>query len=592
MTSVAGSTARVSSDRGVGRGLSAWFGHGWWSGPVPVTLAIAGVLHVVWATLLATSGGDIAAQDAWAEFARAHPGVAYDLGWYGGMHPVSYSVISPYIMAWGGVRTTMVVAGTLSAGLIAWLIQRSGQVTRPMWPSAYAAVALFGNAISGRVTFALGVLLALTAIALVTIGRDQEAAPRRHLLRTFAAVSTGLATAASPVAGLFLGLIAAALWLTRRRPDAYVLGVPPVVVVLASALLFPFAGQQPMAWYSAILPFVVPACVFLFVPMAWRTVRGTAAIYAAAVLAAWLLPSPIGTNIVRMGLLFGGVVLVAALASQGWRTSWWASRWDNHHDRPSARTLLALALVTATLWQLGVAGMDAVKSRPSLTAEAGVPALVTELKARHADLGRVEVVPTRSHREATVLAPYVNLARGWNRQADVGRNQLFYRRDTISPTAYHRWLKRWAVSYVVLSSAEPDPAAVAEAELVESRPSYLHEVWSNDDWTLFEVSGTQPLVDAPATVIAFDAAMITISTPEAGTFTLRIPASPWLALVDADGKPLSSDDLAGACLSAVNTGLTDETQENKRNWVLLHAPASGTYRISAPYKLPRGSSCS
>ena len=43
---------------------------------------------------------------------------------------------------------------------------------------------------------------------------------------------------------------------------------------------------------------------------------------------------------------------------------------------------------------------------------------------------------------------------------------------------------------------------------------------------------------------------------------------------------------------ALNTGVTDETQENKRNWVLLHAPASGTYRISAPYKLPRGSSCS
>jgi hypothetical protein len=592
MTSVAGSTARVPSDRGVGRGLSAWFGHGWWSGPVPVTLAIAGVLHVVWATLLATSGGDIAAQDAWAEFARAHPDVAYDLGWYGGMHPVSYSVISPYIMAWGGVRTTMVVAGTLSAGLIAWLIQRSGQVTRPMWPSAYAAVALFGNAISGRVTFALGVLLALTAIALVTVGRDQEAAPRRHLLRTFAAVSTALATAASPVAGLFLGLIAAALWLTRRRTDAYALGVPPVVVVLASALLFPFSGQQPMAWYSAILPFVVPACIFLFVPMAWRTVRVTAVIYAAAVLAAWLLPSPIGTNVVRLGLLFGGVVLAAALASQGWRTSWWASWWDSHHDRASARTLLALALVTATLWQAGVAGMDAVKSRPSLTAEAGVPALVSELKARDAELGRVEVVPTRSHREASVLAPYVNLARGWNRQADVGLNQLFYRRETISPTAYHRWLKRWAVSYVVISSAEPDPAAVAEAELVASRPSYLHEVWSSGDWTLFEVSGTQPLVDAPATVIAFDAAMITISTPEAGTFTLRIPASPWLALVDADGKPLSGDDLAGACLSAVNTGLTDETQENKRNWVLLHAPASGTYRISAPYKLPRGSSCS
>jgi hypothetical protein len=93
-------------------------------------------------------------------------------------------------------------------------------------------------------------------------------------------------------------------------------------------------------------------------------------------------------------------------------------------------------------------------------------------------------------------------------------------------------------------------------------------------------------------VIGFDAAMITISTPQAGTFTLRIPASPWLALVDADGKPIPGDDLGSACLSALNSDVTDETQEKKRNWVQLHAPAPGTYRISAPYKLPRGSSCS
>ena len=112
------------------------------------------------------------------------------------------------------------------------------------------------------------------------------------------------------------------------------------------------------------------------------------------------------------------------------------------------------------------------------------------------------------------------------------------------------------------------------------------------NWTLFEVSGTKPLVDGPARVIAFDAATVTISTSRAGTFTLRIPASPWLALVDADGKPISRDELAGACLSAFNAGVTDEAQENRRNWVLLHAPTPGTYRISAPYQFPRGSSCS
>ena len=46
----------------------------------------------------------IAAQDAWAEFARDHPGSAYNFAWYGGMHPVSYSVASPYLMAVLGVQ--------------------------------------------------------------------------------------------------------------------------------------------------------------------------------------------------------------------------------------------------------------------------------------------------------------------------------------------------------------------------------------------------------------------------------------------------------------------------------------------------------
>ena len=77
--------------------------------------AIAGVLHLLWALFLATGGGDLAAQSAWAEFALRHPGSAYDFAWYGGMHPASYSVISPYLMALLGVRTTGVIAGTLSA---------------------------------------------------------------------------------------------------------------------------------------------------------------------------------------------------------------------------------------------------------------------------------------------------------------------------------------------------------------------------------------------------------------------------------------------------------------------------------------------
>jgi len=38
---------------------------------VLVAMLTAGVTHLLWRWLVATSGGDLAAQDAWAEFARA-----------------------------------------------------------------------------------------------------------------------------------------------------------------------------------------------------------------------------------------------------------------------------------------------------------------------------------------------------------------------------------------------------------------------------------------------------------------------------------------------------------------------------------------
>ncbi len=137
-----------------------------WS-PALVASSLAGVLHLLWWRLLATPGGDIAAQDAWAAFAKAHPGSAYDLAWYGGMHPVSYSAISPYLMAFLGVRPTMVVAGTLAAGLLAVLLERSRHVSSPMLPAVFGALALTGNAVSGRVTFGLGLLFGLAALVAV-----------------------------------------------------------------------------------------------------------------------------------------------------------------------------------------------------------------------------------------------------------------------------------------------------------------------------------------------------------------------------------------------------------------------------------------
>lgn len=57
--------------------------------PVTIATAAAAVTHILWFFLFANSGGDLAAQDAWAEFVGRYPGTAYNLAWYGGMHPVS-----------------------------------------------------------------------------------------------------------------------------------------------------------------------------------------------------------------------------------------------------------------------------------------------------------------------------------------------------------------------------------------------------------------------------------------------------------------------------------------------------------------------
>jgi hypothetical protein len=556
-----------------------------WS-PVLVATSLAGVLHLLWWRLLATPGGDIAAQDAWAAFAKAHPGSAYDLAWYGGMHPVSYSAISPYLMAFLGVRPTMVVAGTVAAGLLALLLERSRHLSYPMLPAVLGALALTGNAVSGRVTFGLGMLFGLAALVAVyawPVGRSGRPAP--PWLRIVAiVVLTALTTAASGVAGLFLGLIAAALWFTGERRLSLAVGLPPLAVVAVSAWLFPLSGEQPMAWYSAVLPTVAGLSAVLLFPREWRMLRVLGLVYLLAVQLSWVVPSPIGTNISRLGLIFAGVGLVATLPGRAWMRSFAAARLG----RTITAGLVGAALITSVSWQVGLATRDAINTAPPESLSLDLQPLVQALGARGAGLGRVEVVPTASHREATALAPYVNLARGWNRQADAARNRVFYRDQPLTAEAYQRWLSRWAVRFVVLSTAEPDAAAVEEAALVSAGLPYLEEVWSDDDWTVYEVQKPRALVSWPARVLAFDAAQVTLYAPEPGPVVVRVAYSRWLGLLDEAGRPLPPE--SGACLSGLATDR--EIEHPRDNWLVLHATEAGVYRIGAPYKVPRGSACS
>ncbi|MFD6417189.1 MFS transporter [Streptomyces sp. NPDC060194] len=547
--------------------------------PATVVTAIAALAHLVWLFTVSSSGGDLAAQDAWAEFVGRHPDSAYNLAWYGGMHPVSYSVLSPYLMSVLGVRTTMMAAGTVAAGLLTLVLTRT-RATPYVYPAALTGVfALMCNAASGRVTFALGTMFGLAAVACVFCP------PHGWLRRgkaVAAAVCAALATAASPVAGLFVGLVAAALFLSRRRPAAFALGLAPVVVVVVSSWLFPFSGTQPMGFVSALLPVLASAAVFLLCPCEWRTVRLTAAIYAAAVLVCAAVDSQIGSNITRLAMLFTGTVLVAALPPRPWPLL-------------SRATALLLACAAFVGWIGYKSVEDVVQMRPVAAWNRELAPLIARLESAGADRGRVEVVPPSSHRDASALSPYVNLARGWNRQADMERHTLFYD-GTLNAATYHDWLRRWAVHYVVLPEGRPDEdgGGVREAELLLQGQPYLREIWSDPHWTLYAVRNPVPLADPPATVDHAGDGQLTVRLREPGRALVRVPYTPWLGLVDATGRSLEAprrDDDTGEYVNTSGCLMPAEKDETGDEWTVLVAPHAGIYRLAAPYQLPRGTGC-
>ncbi|MEU6367158.1 glycosyltransferase family 87 protein [Streptomyces sp. NPDC046931] len=491
-------------------------------------------LYAVWWLLLATGGGDLAAQEAWAGFADRHGGSAYSLFWYGGMHTASYSLISPYLMAALGVRTVTVVSGVAASWLAAVLLVRAG-VRRPAGPALLASLALWCDVASGRTTFALGVAFGLAGCVLL--------AGQRRLVS--AAVCAALATMASPVAGLFLAVVGAGFLCVRDWGRAAVLLVPPFAVVATTTLLFPFTGEQPMSadrvWQPALLGLAVAASA----PRRWRVARHGAVVYAAGTVLVYLVPSPIGTNVERFAELFGPAALLAVLLT--------APRL-----RRPRRVLLVAALVFSVTW-VGRKTVDDLRVSTAVPAwAADADGVLRALEGLGADRTRVEAVPARNHREATALAPHVNLARGWNRQLDMERGRLFYD-GTFSAGAYRRWLDRWGVGFVVLPPGKPDGYAKDEARLVrEHRPAWLEPVWQDAHWRVYRVRDAVPLVTAPATVLRTTSAEMDVRVARPGSVTVRVAYSPWL---HTDGGCLARDG----------------------EFTRLTVTTAGTYRLSSEY---------
>jgi hypothetical protein len=469
--------------------------------PVGITVAVSVVLTAGF-LLLPLAGTDLAAQVARGHFFRTYGARPVDFRWYGGVYPFGYSALTGPLNAVLGSRGVGAVSCVVSAAAFAYLLVRVG-ARRPALGGVLAAVVGVFNLVSGRTTFALG--LALGLLALCALAAPLAERTRLVLAGLLAAGSS----MGSPVAGLFTGLCGAALLLSGRVRAGLALGIGAAAALVPPAVLFRDGGVQP--YTEEAMKLAVASCIatFFLVPGRWRVARTGIALTALAVVGAYYLPSPVGSNIVRLPMLYAAPVVVAL------------STLD--------RRLVAVAVAVLCWWQPPLVAGDLGHAGDRAAHRAFYAPLITQLTAR-GPVGRVEVVPLHDHWEATYVAEAVPIARGWLRQVDVDRNAVFYD-GSLNPRTYLTWLHANAVAYVAVPrSARLDFSGREERALIEADVPYLREVWADRDWVLYDVVSSTSLVASPGRLVSSDPTGVTFDTTAPGEVLVRVRHSRWLTL--------------------------------------------------------------
>ena len=456
----------------------------------PLIAGLVGFAAGLAMLLAPATGTDLSAQQARAAFAAAHPGAAVDLRWYGGVLPGAYSVTAPYVEAVVGARLTGILAAVVSAPLLAMLLLR-WRVRRPVLASVWGALALAANAVSGRTAFALGLLVAICALLAVPADRSPNTGRARRRRWVPALVLAALTTLTSPVAGLFLGLVA----------------VAAAVPMAAIAALFSEPGRMPDTW--AVARPVLLACLAVAVLCRGIPLRAAAIVYGAGALIVYLAPGPIGSNVERLALLFTGMALLA--------TSW------------LPRVLLVVAVAVAAQWTARVPWADLHTSHRLTVERASSERLVHLLQGLGPITGRLEVVPFADHGEARVVAQAWPLARGWERQVDVLRDAPLYS-SRLDADGYLRWLQQAKVSYVALGRHTHDWSARSELRVLRTPPPWLTVVHSDPEWTIWRVGPADPIVGGAASTVSVRGDRIVLDAPAPGVVPVGVRWSRWLTV--------------------------------------------------------------
>jgi hypothetical protein len=413
---------------------------------------------------------DLAAQTFRTELFQ-HGGFAiWNGSWYGGHYTLTYSVLLPPAASMIGTRMVGALSVVASAYLFDRLV-REHWGERAHWATLWFGVGAVSLLVSGQLAFALGVAFGLLALRCLQRRRRGQA--------LLAALACALA---SPVAAVFLGgIVLAAAAAGGVRREGIAVATIALAVVISLNLAFPESGEFPFVFSSfvAIPIWCLGALLITRGVPEERQFRAAVYGYLLASTAAWLLPNPLGGNAIRLGALFGGPLLAAILLTR----------------RPRVNVaIVALALVGSLYWQL-MAGIRAVAQTDGdrSTTAAYYHPLREWLRYHGGHRSRIEVPPTANHWEAAYLAPSFGLARGWLRQLDKTRDDVFYD-GHLSAAGYRGWLQRNAVRYVALPDAPLDYSARAERALILSQPSYLRLRWTSAHWRVYELRHPGSLV--------------------------------------------------------------------------------------------------
>lgn len=477
--------------------------------------------------------GDLAAQVFRAELFQRAGLEIWNGSWYGGHYTLTYSVLFPPLGALLGLQVVGGLSVVSSAYLFDRLVRdRWGAEAR--WATLWFAVGVVTLLADGQLAFALGVALGLASLRCLQRGRRG--------LGALAAVGCALA---SPVAAVFLaGVVLAGAWTGRGRPvsrPALLVGALALGLTLVPNIAFPEPGQFPFVFSSYVaIPLWCAAALVLTQGVAReeRQFRQVVFGYLVVSTLVWLVPNALGGNAVRLGALFGGPVLAAVLLSR--------------HPRTVVPKWLYVGILVATMagslyWQFTASVTQIARSvgDPSTTAEYFHPP-ARWLREHGAQSMRIEVPPTANHWEAAYLAPKFDLARGWLRQLDTTRDDVFYADGALTDRTYAHWLRDNAISFVALPDAPLDYSSSVEASLIRDEPAYLDLRHTTEHWRIYAVKDPKPLV-APlgrgrAETLWVGRQGFALDVTRPGRFLVRLNFTPYWSIERGSGCLLRQGD--------------------------------------------------